>query len=64
MQAHEQRVVDELNALETKIGKLGTFVDKRSPDVDVQDMKLLVLQLGVMKTYAEILRQRIHRFTI
>lgn len=64
MQPHQQRVVDELSELQTKIDALSTFIDKNDffKGLDWDEKVRLVLQRSAMKAYAEILNQRIGSF--
>ena len=63
MQPHEQRVVDELNALRANLGKLneffGTYIFNGLPDAEKM---LLLSQQDVMTAYMNILRRRVARF--
>lgn len=63
MKPHEERVVQEQQELQTKITKLAQFVDLLPlPDVGIKQQVLLEVQLRTMRTYNEILLQRIELF--
>lgn len=63
LQPHQQRVVDEKNELDEKIGKLQSFFDndiyKNLPN---EDRALLIDQVHHMRIYSDILLKRIQRF--
>lgn len=62
--SHQQRVRDELAALDKKIEKLAGFID--SPlftAIEKKEARLLTDQLSVMSVYAGILKQRVLLFT-
>ena len=65
MRDHEQRVVDELVALNDKKDKLKVFIDdeKRFKKLDQIDSALLLEQYTVMEQYANILQKRIEKFS-
>lgn len=59
---HEQRVVQEKEELQAKIGKLGTFL-AGTTEVSELDRKMLSVQLCIMNSYLNILNLRIQSFT-
>jgi hypothetical protein len=65
MKPHEQRVVDEFNELNTRIGKLDVFIHENDVfhTLPEEDQGLLTRQLDAMSEYADILGERINRFT-
>lgn len=65
MREHEQRVVDELVALNDKKDKLKAFIDdeKKFKKLDQIDSALLLEQYTVMEQYANILQKRIEKFS-
>ena len=63
MEPHQQRVVDELQALVVKREALSAFID--GPVfrcLPPEDADLLYCQVDVMQDYAEVLSLRISRF--
>lgn len=64
MRDHEQRVVDELAALNDKKDKLKAFIDDENKfkKLDTVDAALLLEQYTVMEQYATILQKRIEKF--
>ena len=63
MQQHEQRVIDELKELNTKLEGLVSFVGSMVFDsLEAEDKFLLCKQRDEMKAYAETLDARIARF--
>lgn len=63
--AHEKRVVEERDQLADRIAKLAAFVEDRGGvfvTLDSLDQQLMVTQLRVMRTYHQILNNRINRF--
>lgn len=64
MQPHQQRVVDELNELQVKIDALSNFIDANDSfkNLDWDEKVRMVLQRNAMKSYADILQQRISAF--
>ena len=60
---HQQRVVEERAELETKLGKLQSFItgDKFAAVPDAEQGRL-VLQHHIMTSYALVLEQRIAAF--
>lgn len=63
LQPHQQRVIEERDALEEKITKLREFFgSKIYRELDRDDRALLSLQYNVMLEYADILERRIGRF--
>lgn len=64
MAPHEQRVVDEKEALEDKVRKLEVFIQTNETYTSLENMDklLLAMQLSTMQTYAAILATRISRF--
>lgn len=65
MRDHEQRVVDELVALNDKKDKLKAFIDTAPgfKKLDQIDSALLLEQYAVMEQYANILQKRIEKFS-
>ena len=63
MQPYQQRVVDELAELETKLGNLQVFItSERFGDIPDAEQGRLVLQHHIMQSYALVLEQRIGAF--
>lgn len=63
MSPHEQRVIDEKNALDEKLIKLSAFVrTEEFYALDTEDRQLLRRQREVMLDYSDILGDRIARF--
>jgi len=61
---HEQRVIDELQDLTTKMGALHAFTSTVIFDnLDPTDRILLLKQYKHMYGYHEVLQQRVDRFT-
>ena len=63
MQAHQERVVAEKEELDGKIDRLDNF--RASPTFGTlaeEDQNLLFKQLGIMRSYSEVLASRIDRF--
>jgi len=59
------RVLDEHTLLEDKIQKLGKFLDAPSgypDDMNQPQRHLLIIQLGVMKSYLTVLALRLDNF--
>lgn len=65
MQPHEQRVVDEKKALDSKLDKLKAFIETNPifKTLPAPDQYLLNRQFDAMAEYSHILSQRIERFT-
>lgn len=62
-QPHQQRVVDEKNELDEKIGKLQAFFDNEIyKNLPNEDRALLIEQVNHMRIYSDILFRRIQRF--
>jgi len=60
---YQQRVIDELAELQTKVNKLAAFVLMPTFDnLASVDRHLLVTQLDAMRAYGNILALRINRF--
>lgn len=63
MTPHQQRVVDEKNALDEKLIKLSAFVRTDTfTALEAEDKQLLRRQREVMLDYSDILGDRIARF--
>jgi hypothetical protein len=65
LQPHQQRVVDELAELDTRITKLAVFINE-SPifgGLDVEEKGRLFRQTAHMHNYALVLRERIAAFS-
>lgn len=63
MQPHEQRVIDEKNALDTKMDALYAFTYQEVyRNLPKKEQKLLALQFNAMVVYSGILAQRIENF--
>lgn len=63
MKDWQQRVVDESEELEEKLGKLGEFLESDSfYDLDNKNQELLVKQRDFMYSYHAVLRERIALF--
>lgn len=63
MAPHQQRVVDEMNELDEKLGKLASFL--ATPifiGLQADEQKRLIRQHGVMLEYSAILSERIAAF--
>jgi hypothetical protein len=65
LQAHQQRVVDEKNALDTKIERLEGFIGENPffKTMDEPEALLLIEQLEFMTGYSTTLGKRIELFT-
>ena len=64
LQPHQQRAIDEKEALDKKITALGNFIGE-SPffkRVDPAEQGLMMEQLRAMRVYSEILGERIAAF--
>jgi hypothetical protein len=64
LQPHQQRVVDELTELDTRITKLAVFINE-SPvyrALENAEKERLFKQIGHMTGYASVLRERIAAF--
>jgi hypothetical protein len=60
---HQQRVVDEKDALDDKLGKLTTFrIGKLFPILPTDEQERLNRQLVIMQDYSEVLGERIAAF--
>ncbi len=60
----QQRVVDECEELYAKHQRLGQFIDGDSFDLlEREDRALLLQQAILMKSYLDVLRKRIVRFS-
>lgn len=63
MEPFQERVVEEHDELDTKIGKLTEFLESDQFDtVDPEEQHRLVQQLYVMELYLDILTQRVKAF--
>ena len=63
MLPHQQRVVDEKEALDDKLSKLNAFTETPLfSGLDEANTMLLLKQLRVMEQYSEILAERIKLF--
>ena len=63
MLPHQQRVADELDALDEKISSLSNFtLNEIYSTLTPTDQGLLMVQLRAMKMYSETLAERISRF--
>ncbi|ANA49341.1 hypothetical protein PMW_216 [Pseudomonas phage phiPMW] len=63
---HEQRVIDELNDLSTKLSALTSFIDSKSFEETVTDplaRSLLLNQEYIMEKYVSVLKERIKQFS-
>ena len=57
---HQQRVVDELNELSTKVGKLNAFIETKLFDsLDESEKDRLRRQFAIMMDYQQVLAERI-----
>jgi hypothetical protein len=62
-QSHQQRVVDEKEALDEKIGKLIAFLDTQIyGGLPPAERERLGRQLGLMQQYSAVLNERIWAF--
>lgn len=63
--AHEQRVIDEKDALDIKIEKLNAFIDTNPAFNDLMgfEQQNLISQLSIMQEYSNILGTRIGYFS-
>lgn len=60
---YQQRVVEELEALKTKIDSLTVFTTTRTfAELSASERNLLSTQLSAMKTYGYVLELRIAKF--
>lgn len=60
---YQQRVVEELEELKTKIESLTVFTTTRTfAELSASDRNLLSTQLSAMKTYGYVLELRIAKF--
>lgn len=64
MQPHELRVLEEKKEVDTKLGKLNSFLSntKLTESLDAEDKFLLQLQSSIMENYSKCLQLRINRF--
>jgi hypothetical protein len=63
LEAHQQRVVDELIELNRRAINLTIFRNSDSfNEVDLEEQKRLIKQLDIMQSYREILNERIDNF--
>lgn len=64
MEAHQQRVQDELTELETKRGNLGKFIGENPifHALSSEERERLQRQLAIMLQYEEVLSERIRAF--
>jgi hypothetical protein len=64
MQPHQQRVVEEKEALDVKIDALCAFIDENPiyQKLDIGEQGRLYAQVYAMRLYSEILQERIDRF--
>jgi hypothetical protein len=63
LKPHEQRVVDEEDALSVKLNKLTEFIQGEAfSNLPFEDRALLQEQLHWMREYVDVLRRRIARF--
>ena len=63
MEAHEKRVIEEYEELESKIAKLTSFMETEVfESILPEDKGLLMIQLEAMKMYSSTLMRRIERF--
>ena len=63
MEAYQQRVVEEKEALDEKIEKLKAFTDtERFCALDEAEQERMTYQLEVMREYSQILGERIAAF--
>ena len=63
IEAHQQRVVDELIELNRRAINLTIFRNSDSfNQVDSEEQKRLIKQLDIMQSYREILNERINNF--
>jgi len=63
LEAHQERVVDELIELNSKAINLTIFRNSDSfNQVDSEEQKRLIKQLDIMQSYREILNERINNF--
>lgn len=62
-QPHQQRVADELSALESRVTRLSLYLDSPAfEELSTEDRILLIQQQFVMTQYVDILKKRIARF--
>lgn len=60
---YQQRVVEELEDLKTKIESLTVFTTTRTfAELSTSERNLLSIQLSAMKTYGYVLELRIEKF--
>jgi hypothetical protein len=63
LEAHQERVVDELIELNRRAINLTIFRNSDSfNQVDSEEQKRLIKQLDIMQSYREILNERINNF--
>ena len=63
MMTHEQRVIDELKALDDKISKLTDFMHGDIyAKLAATDQGLMMVQVRAMKMYSQALFDRVSRF--
>jgi len=63
MEQYQKRVVEEKEALDEKIAKLGEFVDSNTfHRIDGAEQTRLSTQLKIMRSYSSILGDRINNF--
>ena len=60
---YQQRVVDEAAELQTKTIALSNFINgEKFPEVEAFEAERLVIQMGAMTQYLNILKERIANF--
>jgi len=64
MDDHEDRVVEEKAQLDGKIGRLSDFMHGDAyQTLSATDQGLLMVQFRIMKSYSQVLADRIRRFS-
>lgn len=65
-ESHEQRLIDEYSALDTKVVALTQFIKANQifAGLDQEEKGLMVSQLGHMKAYRGVLNKRIVKMTL
>jgi len=66
MEAYQERVIEEKNQLDEKIGKLMDFIEGRdfSRKITLAEQKRMRRQEMIMELYSEVLADRIKHFTM
>lgn len=63
MEEYQKRVIDEVEELDVKIGKLEKFIENPPINIDVYEFNRLKHQADAMRLYSYVLHNRIKHFT-